>query len=103
MLGFESSVAASSRSLVLGWQGSSEDDTERLSLRPVVPMGGAGIGYCTGCCRGTSGKGCSCGWSTRCGAEVSTTRSRDLDVPVRVGLVSREAEAEVTMKPLIRS
>ena len=38
----------------------------------------------------------------RCGAEASTARSRDLDVPVRVGIMSREAEAEVTMKPLSR-
>ena len=36
----------------------------------------------------------------RCGAEASPARSRDPDVPVRVGIVSRAAEVEVTMKQL---
>ena len=35
-----------------------------------------------------------------CGAEASTARRRDLDVPVREGIVSREAEPEVAMKLL---
>ena len=35
-----------------------------------------------------------------CGAEASTARIRDLDVPVHEGIVSRRAEAEVTMKQL---
>ena len=38
-----------------------------------------------------------------CDVEVARQRSRDLDVPVRDGIVSREAVAGVTMKPSSRS
>src|SRR3712207_9008792 len=43
---------------------------------------GVAAACCIGCCRGTSGKGCSCGWFMPCDAEVQWKRSRDQDVPV---------------------
>ncbi len=89
------------RHFSLGYQSPNEFERAGSPLTPRSPFVGKSRsrcparscgepgGSCIGCCRGTRGRACSCGWWSGCTAadcaDPAVNRSRSPDAPVRKG------------------